>query len=114
VTARHRHAIVTEEALRIRFTRHGGFTGIPLNVTVDTDSLSTEQIATLRRLLEDAKFFELPATAGSRGADQFQYRIAVEAGSRRHQIEVGDQSMPDSLEPLIEFLTDLGRPSRSA
>jgi hypothetical protein len=63
--------------------------------------------AELRRAIEDAKFFEMPArnAAPSRGADRLQYSISVSDGAKAHTVSVTDGAVPDSLQPLIDYLS---------
>lgn len=100
--------------MKILLKRTGGFTGIPLNVAIDTDQRPEEERKTLSALVGAAQFFSLPAKIPSpgRGADRFQYRITVETPQKSHTVEVGESAVPDSLQPLIAHVISLGRESR--
>jgi emfourin len=103
-----------DDAIHVQFSREGGFTGVGLTADVDSRSLSPEYAERLRRLIEAADFFNLPARSKSQpGADRFQYRLAVELGGHRKVVQIGDGSVPESLQPLIDFLTGLAKSSRS-
>jgi hypothetical protein len=96
--------------MRIEFQRSGGFAGLRLSTTVDTDKLPADEADGLKRMVDAADFFLLPATLKeSRGADQFTYRLTVEARDRRHTVEVSESAVPDSLRPLIQRLATLAR-----
>ncbi len=96
--------------MRIDFERTGGFAGLRLATTVDTDDLPVEEANELRQLVETAHFFALPPTLKSTaGADRFVYKLTVEAEVRQHSVEVGEGAAPDSLRPLIDRLTTLAR-----
>lgn len=100
--------------MRIRFERSGGFTGIRLDKTVESETLDTEQAIALQHEIDASGFFDLPEKIISPGggADRFQYRITVESGGRRHTVEVGEAAMPEQLWPLVQHLTTLARTSR--
>jgi Emfourin len=100
--------------MRIRFERSGGFTGMRLDKTVESEALDAEQAGALQQEIEASGFFDLPEKISSPGggADRFQYRIAVESGGRRHTVEVGEAAMPDQLLPLVQHLSTLARTSR--
>ncbi len=100
--------------MKISLARTGGFTGIPLSVELDADQLEEEERATLSALVEAAQFYSLPKKIPSAGGgvDRFQYRITVEEAGRSHTVEAGESGLPDSLQPLIRYLTVRGRGRR--
>lgn len=97
--------------MRIKIERSGGFAGMLLKATIDTETLPSEQAQELKALLDAAHFFELPAKipGSSTGADRFQYKIAVEAEGRTHTVETGEESAPSTLQPLLRRLVVLAR-----
>ena len=95
--------------MRIEFTRTGGFAGMRLTKSFDTSVLSADEAKHLTALVESARFFELPALMQSRGADQFQYKVAVEKDGQTHTVEVDDRAMPSSLAPLVKQLVAAAR-----
>jgi hypothetical protein len=40
------------------------------------------------------------------GADRFQYKVMVESDDRRHAIEIDESTVPPSLRPLLNWLTE--------
>jgi hypothetical protein len=92
--------------MRISFERSGGFAGINLVKVFDSTNLSENDINQLRRLVEAGDFFRLAKniTAKSPQPDRFQYILTVEDNNKKHTVEVGEQSMPGTLRPLIEWL----------
>jgi hypothetical protein len=102
--------------MRIQFERTGGFAGMRVAATIDTDSLEPEAGRELQALVEAAKFFDLPAKAAASdaGTDQFHYTITVEAEGRQHRVEASDPSIPESLQPLLRRLTVLARSARQS
>jgi hypothetical protein len=80
--------------MRIEFAQTGGigyFPGLNKPVTVDVDRLDQAQAEELKRLVEAARFFDLPDSIGApaRGAADYQYDLlTVEDGGRRHTVRV--------------------------
>lgn len=97
--------------LRIYFERTGGFMGRSVTSLVDTSALPEQEAQSLKTLIAEAGFFELPPVLKSpaKGADQFQYKLVVEGGNRQHIVETTDMAAPESLRPLLNELTILAR-----
>lgn len=99
--------------MRIEFERTGGFMGLVMNATFDTDELPEEDVKALQELLDAAKFFELPAILppppASAGADNFQYTVSVELEDLVHTVKLGDMSAPSAMQPLLRKLTLMAR-----
>jgi hypothetical protein len=76
--------------MHIQFERTGGFAGMRLTAMIDSNTISSEDAATLRELIQSASFFDLPVKSpkAESGADRFQYKIAVELQGQRHTIEI--------------------------
>ncbi len=102
--------------MRIYFERTGGVAGMRLTATVNTDTLPPEEARDLRKMVDDARFFELPAKIATpaRGADQFHYRLTVEVDARRHTVEMGEAAAPVTLRPLLRQLTAVARSARGS
>jgi hypothetical protein len=92
--------------MRVKFERTGGFAGIRLTTTADTENLSSDDAARLRQLVAGASFFELPETIAPQKAqpDRFQYRVTIEDDSRVHTVTVSETALPQSMRPLTDFL----------
>lgn len=94
----------------ILFERTGGFMGRKISLTLDLDSLPSDQAETLRGLLETCDFFSLPASSPAPPApDEFFYRITVQTKTITHTVEISDTGMEDSLRPLVEELGRLAK-----
>lgn len=100
--------------MHIDFTRTGGFAGIRLTTTVDTQDLAAEQASTLDKLVSDAGFFKLPEQlqSASPAPDRFQYALTISSGQQTHSITVNDAAAPESLRPLLNYLTTLAMVSK--
>jgi hypothetical protein len=95
--------------MHIEFSRTGGFTGIRLAGSFDTQQLLPEQASILNKLIEDAGFFNLPEEIKptSPGPDRFQYQITISSAQQAHTVSVSEALIPVTLNPLIDYLTTL-------
>ena len=102
--------------MRIQFDRTGGFAGLRMAATLETESLPPDEAQSLLDLVKAARFFDLPAVIEPppAGADQFKYKLTIEAEGRRHTVEMGDASAPETLQPLLRRLTVLARSPRQS
>ena len=97
--------------MRIQFERTGGFMGLSLGTTVDTESLPVDDAQVLHDAVQSSDFFHLPATVvgTASGADRFHYQLTVEDEAQRHTVEMGESAVPETLEPLIKKLMTIAR-----
>jgi hypothetical protein len=102
--------------MRINFERTGGFAGMRLAATIDTATLPADQASGLQGSVEAAHFFDLPARIPSppQAADEFQYHVTIEAGGKKHTVDVGEGSASPALQALLQELTLLARSARGA
>lgn len=93
--------------MNIHFERSGGFAGLRATQDVDSTDLSPQERSELDRLVEAAHFFDLPADvrAAKPGADRFQYKLTMKDGSREHTVGIDEAATPESLRPLLRWLT---------
>jgi len=100
--------------MHIEFTRTGGFAGVRLTTTVDTRQLPAEQASILDKLISDAGFFGLPEKLlpDSPAPDRFEYQLTVETEQDTHSVVVSEKAAPDSLRPLLSYLTTMAMVSR--
>jgi len=92
----------------INFKRTGGSMDREMAMDFDLDSMPGSVARRLQSLLTDSNFFDVPLVNDLRaGPDEYQYDITVVAGNSIHTIHITDTSMPHSLRPLVEELTEL-------
>jgi phage portal protein BeeE len=90
----------------ITFDRSGGVIGSDMHLELDTQNLSEEDASVLRRLIDEADFFNLPENLVVQpNTDEFQYQITIDDDERSHTVRVSDSSMEKPLHPLIKELT---------
>jgi hypothetical protein len=91
----------------IFFERSGGFAGITNTVELDSKTLPAEEAEKLEEMIISSGFFEdkdkdMP---NSNRPDQFQYKITIEYEGKKQTREFGESSVPESLRPLVHYLT---------
>lgn len=95
--------------MNIEFVRSGGFAGMRLTANIDSKKLPQDQAAALYKLVEEASFFDLPAEMkpDTPGPDRFEYQVVINSKGKKNSITVSDAVIPDSLQPLVDYLTKL-------
>lgn len=92
----------------ISFKRSGGSVGREMTMSFDLGTMPGNIAQRLHGLLTESNFFDVPLVNDLRTSpDEYQYEISVVAGNSLHSVHVSDTSMPDSLRPLVEELTEL-------
>ncbi len=100
--------------MRVDFIRTGGVAGVRLTTSVETTELPPDQAVTLHKLLDDSRFFDLPENIAPPRPmpDRFEYRLTVASAEQTHTVTVNDAACPDSLKPLINYLTTMAMVSK--
>lgn len=94
----------------INFKRSGGVMGKELAMDFDLSSMPDNMAQRLHNLINESEFFEIPTLNDLRaGPDEYEYMITVVAGNTIHTVRATDSSMPKSLPPLIDELTELAK-----
>jgi hypothetical protein len=97
-----------DHIMMIYFRQSGGIAGMDNSISIDSDLLQPGEQLELERLVESAKFFDLPppqsGAAPLRGADYFSYEITIEKFPKRYSITTTDLTMSPNLSPLVRYL----------
>lgn len=102
--------------MRIRFDRAGGFAAPAMrrSLTVDTEELAADEAEELLALVRRA---DIPDAAGHQSAeasgprpDALHYRVIVEDGDDSHTVVASDADMPQTLRPLVQWLSERSTP----
>ena len=94
----------------INFKRTGGIMGAELAMDFDLNNLPASEAQRLHNMLNESKFFDVPVVNDLRASpDEYEYVITVVAGNSLHTVHVSDTSMPHSLRPLVEDLTEMAK-----
>ena len=92
--------------MQISLERSGGFIGVPMTKTIDTDNLPMTEVIQLRKWVDAANIDRLPTHIASSGnqTDRFQYQLLIEDKGQRHAISFGEAAMPSTLKPLVDWM----------
>jgi hypothetical protein len=94
----------------INFKRSGGAIGRELTMDFDLNNMPASESQRLHNMINESKFFEVPVVSDLRTSpDEYEYVITVVAGNSIHTVHVSDTSMPPSLRPLVEDLTEIAK-----
>lgn len=76
----------------------------------DLSSLPASMAQRLHNLINETNFFEIPTLNDLQARpDEYEYVITVFAGNTVHTVRATDSSMPKSLPPLVDELTELAK-----
>lgn len=91
--------------------RTGGFAGISKTIRVDTNTLPSQTVEELSRLVASADFFQLPEQiiGDNSQRDRFQYRLTIEDHGQQHTVIVSETALTNTIRTLIEFLNQLAK-----
>lgn len=91
----------------INFRRTGG-SGKEMTIDFDLSSIPQSSANRLQNLLTESNFFEIPTINDLKvEPEEYAYTITVVAGNSLHTVHASDTSMPRSLRPFVEELTEL-------
>lgn len=94
----------------ISFKRTGGALGREMAMDFDLNNMPASVEQRLHNLLNESNFFEIPLVENlDTSPDEYTYTVTVVAGNSLHTVHVSDTSMPKSLRPLVEELTQLAK-----
>jgi hypothetical protein len=99
-------------SLRIELTRSGGFAGLSSKLgELDTSELPEPEAREIEALVEKANMLQLLADSPikGKGADRFQYHLAIEDESGRRELTVSEDQIPDALRSLVDRVKAAGR-----
>src|SRR5215471_1440517 len=98
--------------MRVELKTDGGFAYMPgLNkpLTLDDKTLSKSQADALRRLIDSARFYEMPAVVGKPSpgaADYRRYTLTIVDGKQQHTVEAVDPVSDPGLKALMDYVRE--------
>lgn len=101
---------MSRDSVRIQLSQEGGlaaFPGLARPRSVELGELPAEQAEAIEHGLRDARFHELPSVvegSSPRGADQRQYTLTVEEGTRRHSVKLVEPVEDPHLRELLSLV----------
>lgn len=90
--------------MRVKFERSGGFANIPLSAELDSAEMEPDRANELKRLVEQARPFDQPASSKANVPDDLHYQLTIEHAGQSKTINVSDAAAPDKLKSLLDFL----------
>jgi hypothetical protein len=98
--------------MRVAVVRGGGIAGVVVRTELESEALAAPDAATFERLARQSGLTgpgdEAPGPAPGRGADRFLYAVTVDDGERERTARFDDETLPDPVRELIEWVD--GRP----
>ncbi|MCZ8121601.1 MAG: hypothetical protein O9295_27025 [Microcystis sp. LE18-22.4A] len=97
--------------MKIQFQQSGGFAGLIRGCEIDTQLLSPDEAAQLQSLVKQSGILQLQSQRTENAADLFNYEIVIETeDGNRYSISSDDNSLPQSVKPLLEYLQSQCQP----
>jgi hypothetical protein len=91
--------------MRVTLEQSGGFAGLMITRTIDTQDLSPTESQQLENLVNESNFFQLNSiTELSPQPDRFGYTLSVEIEGRTHSIQLSETNIPDKVRSLLEWV----------
>jgi hypothetical protein len=100
------------ERARTTLQRSGGFAGVVLRSTVDTDDLDPAERVNYLELLDGLDLAELAKGAkqpAPQQPDRFHYDLSVELDGQHFALQYGEHDLPTQLKPLTQLLVERAR-----
>ena len=98
--------------MKVKFGQSGGYAGLRRGCELDTDSLPADEAATLQSLVEQSGILQAKSGRTPTARDLFNYDITIETSQGSHHVSFDDMTMPESVDPLLEYLQDRAKPVR--
>jgi hypothetical protein len=82
-----------------------------MKTTVDEKDLGPDEAQKLHQLVEEADVFNLSKkiTPRSSRPDRFQFELSLEDGGRQHTVTTSEETLPEKLKPLVNWLMEKAR-----
>ncbi|MFB2772751.1 protealysin inhibitor emfourin [Pelatocladus sp. BLCC-F211] len=98
--------------MKVKFSQSGGYAGLRRGCELDTDSLPSDEAAKLQSLVEQSGILQAESRHAPHARDLFNYNITIETSEDDaiRTVSFDDLSLPESAEPLLEYLQDCAKP----
>lgn len=98
--------------IKVKYVVSGGLLPrVWVDVEIDSAGLTADELRQLKQLIEEAKFFELPAELPQGGGCIPSFSLTTEMDGRRHTVHGIRMAEPESLKRLTEWLEKRSRAS---
>lgn len=103
-----------DEAIHVTLVIFGGYEGGQTKIDLYSGSLLSKEADTLRQMINDANFFDLPEVMSSkkrRCFDCYHYKMTVTSREKRHAVAIDTErtEVPLALQPLLNWLLKQSR-----
>jgi hypothetical protein len=90
-------------AIKVHYVVSGGIAGrVWVDLKLESRHLSAEELRQLKKLIDDARFFDLPAELPIRGADIPTFTLTIERDGKKYTVH--GKIAPEKLQPLLDWL----------
>src|SRR4029077_5752273 len=94
--------------MKVAIVRGGGVVGLTSRTRLAADALPAGDAKALHERVRKARRLTMPQPAPqpTRHADQLLYAVSVDDGERERTLHFTDESLPDEVRALIEWVDD--------
>jgi len=90
--------------VRVSIVQGGGLVPIVTTTVADAASLSADDAARLRALVDEAQLLELPSSQDRPQPDRPTYRITIEDDGRSTEVTLDDAALSDAVRALVAWV----------
>jgi len=91
--------------MRIRVERGGGLAGLQISNEINANDLPSRLLQTARKIMQEKKTHALSMKSSPKGsADHYTYKISIQDGTNRSEIECNQYNIEDDLKLLIKYI----------
>jgi hypothetical protein len=96
--------------MKVSFRQEGGFAGLIRGCELETDAMTPEEADRLSLLVKRCLEGPLPEQIEGGARDEMSYEIIIEGEGLPSRLAFNDRSVPPSVRPLLEFLSERSAP----
>lgn len=98
------------QQVKIQFERSGGFAGIVVQTTLDTDDFNAQDAREWESMVEDARLSLPTGRAGRPGQpDRFEYWFRITGGGDTQEARIAESQLTEPQRALVHRLTEHAR-----
>jgi hypothetical protein len=98
--------------MKVIFQQSGGFAGLIRGCELNTDDLPAAEAKELQSLVKQSRLKNVKGGPTPGARDLMVYEIIVETGDEVQRVSFDELSVPERVEPLIDFLQGRAKPQR--
>ncbi|BAU12833.1 hypothetical protein LEP3755_33640 [Leptolyngbya sp. NIES-3755] len=96
--------------MRVTLEQSGGFAGLMITKTIETQDLSPSEAQQLEDLVNGSNFFQLNSIVeSSPQPDRFGYTLTIERDGRSHSIDLSETNMPEKVKSIVDWVQTRSR-----